>query len=234
MVAGCLIGCVVVFVVDNFMFLFWWTRSERGIRERREKAIFLQFFHFQLHPVLSALDFLHSVIHVNKRCVGVHAVKHPLSCAYMAKMSFLGAVVAVGRRSAVGCSWWLHGRAGFGCDVVLSPDLWTSIKKVSCLIAAMALLVPVRPVTAGAEEVSRQATVIAVFVGTFTGYVARRTTKEARRHLFRIRAVLGEMSSLAAIPAVHVFVSVVSVWQPLDCYPGTPAFVVDLSCFISV
>lgn len=49
-----------------------------------------------------------------------------------------------------------------------------------CHAATMALLVPVGLLTAGAVEVTRLATVVAVFVGTFTDKVAWGATKETR------------------------------------------------------
>lgn len=54
--------------------------------------------------------------------------------------------------------------------------------------AAVALLVPVRPLAARIEEVSRQATVVAVPVGTLAHQVARGAAKEAGRQLLHQQA----------------------------------------------
>lgn len=59
----------------------------------------------------------------------------------------------------------------------------THVKEVSCHAAAMALLVPVCLLAAGAVQVTRKATVVAVLVGTFTDQVTWGATKEARRQL---------------------------------------------------
>lgn len=95
--------------------------------------------------------------------------------------------------------------------MILSPDLWTSVKEVPRHAAAMALFVPVCSLTAGIIEVPRQAAVVAVPIGTFIGQVAWVATKEAGWRLFGLRAVLGEMSGLVAVSTLDVLVGVVSV-----------------------
>lgn len=55
----------------------------------------------------------------------------------------------------------------------------TYIKEVSRHAAAVALLVPVSSLTAGAVEMPRLAAVVAVLVGTFTHPVPMSSTKEA-------------------------------------------------------
>lgn len=52
----------------------------------------------------------------------------------------------------------------------------THVKEVSCHAAAMTLFVPVRPLAARAEQVTREAAVVAVLIGTFTGHMARGAT----------------------------------------------------------
>lgn len=56
---------------------------------------------------------------------------------------------------------------------------YTHIEEVPRHAAAMALFVPVRSLTARLVEVPRQATVVAVSVGTLTHGVAQGATKEA-------------------------------------------------------
>lgn len=172
----CVVMLVAVSVMAHFLFLFWRSRCDRGLGGGGEIAVILQIFNFVLYPVLSAVDVLHCVVVVDERDAGKHSIKHPMPCTHMSKVSFLGAVVAVGRRSSSVLFPLLHRRPHLCCDVVLSPDLWTSVKEVSRHAAAMTLFVPVRPLAARTEQVTREATVVAVLIGTFTGDMARGAT----------------------------------------------------------
>lgn len=118
--------------------------------------------------------------------------------------------------------------------MVLSPDLWTSVEEVSLHATAMTLFVPVRPLAAGAIQVTGQSTVVAVLIGTFNDHMAWGATKEAGRQLFGLGAVLGEMPGLVAVSTLDVLAGIVSVRQPLDRYPGTFVFVIDLSLLVPV
>lgn len=55
----------------------------------------------------------------------------------------------------------------------------THVEEVSRHVAAVALFVPVRSLAAGVVEVSRQAAVVAVPVGTLAHHVARGAAQEA-------------------------------------------------------
>lgn len=207
----CMVRLVVVFVMAGFLFLLRRSWSERGLRAGREKAIFLQVFNLNLYPVLSAVDVLHGVIMVDEWGAGIRSIKHSVSCTCMAKVTFLGAVVAVGGGSTLVLSPLLHWRTCLSRDVVLSPDLWTSVKEVTRHAAAMTPFVPVRPLAAGIIQVTRHPAVVAVFIGTCADHVACGATKEAGRQLFGLGAVFGEMSVLVAVSTLDVLASIVSV-----------------------
>lgn len=122
--------------------------------------------------------------------------------------------------------------------------------------AAMALFVPVRLLNAGFVQVTRQAAVVAVLIGTCTDQMAWSATKEAGQQLlqththqyitqlavvhtcpsvgiscthFRFRAVFGEMSHLVAVSTLDALSSIVSVWNSLHGEPGALVSVKDLS-----
>lgn len=205
--------CMVRLMVD-FLFLLRWSWSARGQGTGREIAIFLQFLNLQPNPVLSTLDVLHSVIVVDERGGWIRPIEHSLPCTRMAIVSLPGAVVAVGRGPTPVSSLLLlrntHFRHFLSCDVILPPDLWTSIKEVPLHPAAVTLFMPVRSLAAGVIEVSRQATVAAVPIGTLTDQVSWGATEEAGL-FFGLRAVLGEMSILVAVSTLDTLGGVVSV-----------------------
>lgn len=205
-----LVRCVVIVVMADFLFLLWWSWSYRGLRGSGNIAV-LQFVKLEMYPVFSAVNVPQSVIRVNEGCAGIHPFEHPLPCTRMAKVAFLRAVVAVGWRSATVFSLLRHRRAPLSGQVVLSPDLWTSISQVPRHATAVTLFVPVRSLATGVEGMSREATVVAVLIGTFNAQVAWVATKEAGLHLFRIGTVLGEMSGPVAVVTLDTLASIVSV-----------------------
>lgn len=62
---------------------------------------------------------------------------------------------------------------------LFKTGFYTHIEEVPGHVAAMTLFVPIRPLATGPVEVPRQATVVAVLIGTLTHQVAQGATKEA-------------------------------------------------------
>lgn len=156
-----------------------------------DEALIFQIVNLLLYPALSALDVLFGVVVIYKWCIRKGSIKHPVFGTLMSKMSFFAAVVAVSRSTALVFSLVFYGRSNLSRYVVLSPDFGTGIKEVSSHAAAMALLVPVGPLTAGAVQMSRKSTVVAVLIETLTCYVAHIGTEEAGGAFNGFRAVLG-------------------------------------------
>lgn len=82
-------------------------------------------------------------------------------------------------RMKVSMALFLHACIGLKSYFNNKTGRYTHVKEVSCHAAAMALFVPVRFLAAGVVDVSRQAAVVAVLIGTLTGQVAWGATKEA-------------------------------------------------------
>ena len=88
---------------------------------------------------------------------------------------------------------------------------YTHVKGVPRHATALALFVPVRFLTAGVEEVSRQAAVVAVLIGTFADPVAWGATKEAGLQLLHTHAHIPPLVVLRTcthqcVKAVHATV----------------------------